>query len=56
MKKYEIPEINISLFDAAVSTLEESATRQAINALNEETGLTKVDSAQWGTDDWTIMF
>ena len=55
MKKYENPEINISLFDINVATTD-SAMTKATEALNGVEGLTKVDSAQWGTDDWKITF
>lgn len=53
MKKYENPEINISLFDIEVAT-DASATANAIEALNAVTGIKKVDSTTW--ENWEISF
>jgi hypothetical protein len=55
MKKFEIPEINISMFDNAVAT-DGSATAQAIADL-EGTATSGTKAVSW-TDDsaWTVTF
>ena len=53
MKKYENPEINISLFDIEVATTD-SATTKALEDLNAVTGIKKVDSTTW--ENWEISF
>jgi hypothetical protein len=53
MKKFENPEMNISLFDVEVVTVD-SALTQAQQSL---AGIDSADTAVWDTDgDWTITF
>lgn len=56
MKKYENPEIIISMFDANVAT-DGSAVGKAIEGLNGTGETTQIDKTAWGSaQDWTISF
>lgn len=58
MKKFEIPEITISMFDKTVAT-DDSAVGKAKAALAGTDGgqVTQIGQAAWGSaQDWTISF
>jgi len=55
MKKFEIPEINISLFDAEnVITTSNTAVQNAQEAINAVVGEGNVNTTN--ADEWTLTF
>lgn len=53
MKKYENPEITITMFDSE-SVLCDSALSQAKSALEQDTAVQSVSDSNWA-NDWKIL-